>query len=103
MKKLLMLVLVGVIIISGNQVWGQADANVDALQFPIVGVKVKDACNDELCGEGYNIHGTTYVPIRVVLESMGATVHWNNDPQTVEVVKNNNSDESQIDDPEMNK
>jgi len=84
MKKYLILLLAVMISCSGVYM-------VNALSiedpYPKVGIKVKGACNEQDCGTGYKIAGTTYVPIRLVLEAMGATVEWNNEEQSVQVIQ----------------
>jgi len=63
---------------------------VDALSHTqkssTVSVKVKNACGDRECGVGYKIDGITYVPVRIVLENMGAEVVWNQDEQSVQII-----------------
>jgi len=82
-KFLIVLMLLSIAVIAPTE----TQAKPDSEQYPIVNVKVKGACNDQSCGEGFNINGTTYVPIRLVLETMGATVQWNQSEQSVQIMR----------------
>jgi len=83
MKKICSISLLAVILIAAPlTVHAKSELN----QYPVVKVKVNDACSDEACGEGYNVDGTTYVPLRLVLETMGATVIWNQEERSVQIV-----------------
>ncbi|OUM93145.1 stalk domain-containing protein [Parageobacillus thermoglucosidasius] len=69
-------------------------ANHDQVQYPTVHVKVKGACGDDVCGHGYNINGISYVPVRMVMESLGAEVVWDHQTQTIQIIKKSDSEES---------
>lgn len=71
--------------------------------FPLVDIFVEGACEGQSCGKGMVMNGTTYVPIRLVSESLGAAVVWNQQEQTVTVLnrekeaKGNNEDPQTVD------
>ena len=80
-------ILISIFLVVSNAGWAQA-VNKSEVEFPIITVKAKNICPNDVCGEGYKIDGVSYVPIRIVTESMGATVGWDPDTQTVELAMN---------------
>ncbi|WP_027087186.1 stalk domain-containing protein [Cohnella panacarvi] len=82
-----MVLVVGLILSSASSALGKEVEDSTSGSFQTVNVKVDGACNNEVCGEGYKINGTSYVPIRLVMENMGATVEWDDETQTVSVIK----------------
>jgi hypothetical protein len=66
-----------------------------------VGIFIDESCTDAPCGHGYVVEGTTYVPIRLIMESLGASVKWDSATRTVHVAQNktNNEKEPQTPDP----
>src|SRR5690554_1895607 len=85
MKKVWMLCLILMVMLSGNQILGNSTSMKD-IEYPKVNVEIKNACDHKSCGEGYNIAGTTYVPLRLVMETMGATVEWDSAAKVVSII-----------------
>ncbi|GEM_PF-2628176 len=63
-----------------------------------VTVSVNNTCGEEGCPEGLNLGGTTYVPLRAVLETMGATVVWNENTRTVDIRSKQQNESEQASD-----
>lgn len=84
MKKTILIFGIILLVITASPIHGLGPADVE---YPTIQVKVHNACNDEVCGHGYNINGTSYVPIRLVAESMGAEVGWDDATKTVFIKK----------------
>lgn len=54
--------------------------------FPLVGITLNGKCNDD-CKEGYNINGTTYVPLRYIVETLGGTLEWDKETKEINITK----------------
>lgn len=92
MKKIL-LILMLLLVISSSTIW--ASETKDSLttshplgMHPKVPIRINNECDVQHCTEGFNIEGTTYVPIRVVLETMGATLRWDEQSSSVWIQTN---------------
>lgn len=94
-KVLVMLLIISLFFIISSITYAEPN------ELPKIRLKVSGACNEEICGEGYKIDGTSYVPIRLVMESLGAEVNWDDQTQTVSVVKANQSREDQLTDDQL--
>lgn len=57
----------------------------NTVQYPTTDIYIQGECEGQACGYGYIINGTTFVPIRMVSESMGAIVAWNHEERTVSI------------------
>jgi len=88
---LAMAILIVVSIFVSTIVYAQSTERTKDIEapYPKVKVKVENACYNEVCGEGYLINNISYVPLRVILESMGAQVEWDSKTQTVTIVRPN--------------
>ncbi len=89
MKKVAIMLLAGLAGLTSTSVYAESPLvqGDNGTTYPKINVKVEGACGEGICGEGYKINNTSYVPIRVVLESMGATVKWDEKSQTATVIR----------------
>lgn len=89
MKRIIFVLLIGISCLTGStaSAEGQQQQAATGAPYPKVQVKIEGACDGGVCGEGYKINSTSYVPIRVVLESMGAKVEWDEKSQTATIIR----------------
>lgn len=94
MKKKWIVIVICTIMLFGNTTYAVETSQEDPFKNQsTVRIKVVDGgCEDEICGEGYNVSGTTYVPIRIVMEAMGADVKWDGTNNTVVIKKGQEED-----------
>jgi hypothetical protein len=89
-RFLIKIAFIGLIGVMGSSVvyaQGTSSQKQDEVPYPKVYVKVEGACEDAVCGDGYLINSTSYVPLRVIIESMGAEVKWDGQSQTATIVR----------------
>jgi Copper amine oxidase N-terminal domain. len=83
-KKFLPVLIVLMLLLGGGTVIALESNQAEFFKGqPVANIKVEGSCNGQICGKGYNIDGTVYVPIRLVSEAMGASVAWDDANKTV--------------------
>lgn len=92
-KVIWITILLATILMTSASFGIEISHNSNETDLPMIHIKVKDACNNDVCGHGYKINGVSYIPVRMVMESMGAEVLWDQKTQTVQVIKKENNAE----------
>jgi len=85
------IITIMLLLIFGGTIMTYAQSEKESiLDHPTVAISIEQACTN--CAAGYNVNGTTYVPLRFVLEQMGAKVNWDQANKAVVIVTNKEED-----------
>lgn len=82
-KSLFILILLGLILSGSISIHAKSEQET-LLGYPSIKISIGDSCKH--CAEGFNVEGTTYVPLRFIMEALGSTVEWNKEDRSVVII-----------------